>query len=84
MKTISRLIKVDRREIIYLRYTIESYDGMAVVRTADPGAGILELLIVPGCEEFISELLKSFVEGEGMHIELSVDMSHEKTPREVS
>ena len=83
METFKRFIKVDRREISYLRYTIESYDGMAVVRTADPDAGILELLIAPGCERFIDELLKNFVEGERMNITLSIDMSHEKISNEV-
>ena len=30
MQTIKRLFRVDRRDINYLRTTIESYDGMAV------------------------------------------------------
>ncbi|MFZ7112662.1 MAG: DUF4911 domain-containing protein [Desulfatiglandales bacterium] len=83
METTRRFIKVDPREISYLRYTIESYDGMAVVRTADPDAGILELMIAPGCEEFVDHLLKSFVEGERMNIDLFIDLSHQKASEEV-
>ncbi len=57
METIKQHIRVDRREIVYLRYTIESYDGMAVVRTVDPHRGVLELQIAPGCERIIGALL---------------------------
>ena len=57
METIKRNIRVDRREIAYLRYTIESYDGMAVVSTIDPHEALLEIRIAPGCEGTIEELL---------------------------
>ena len=42
---------------MYLRATIESYDGMAVVRTIDPGEGVIELLIAPGCQDLVEELI---------------------------
>jgi hypothetical protein len=58
VKTIRHQYKVDRRDIMYLRATIESYDGMAVVRTVDPGEAIIELLIAPGCESRIEELVE--------------------------
>jgi hypothetical protein len=58
VKTIRHQYKVDRRDIMYLRATIESYDGMAVVRTVDPGAAIIELLIAPGCESRIEALVE--------------------------
>ena len=57
MLTVRRPYKVDRRDIMYLRATIESYDGMAVVRTSDPAEAVIELLIAPGCEDLIEELL---------------------------
>jgi len=57
METIKRHIRVDRREIVYLRYTIESYDGMAVVRTIDPREAVLEIQGAPGCEGIIDALL---------------------------
>jgi hypothetical protein len=58
VETIRRQYKVDRRDIMYLRATIESYDGMAVVRTVDPRAAVIELLIAPGCESRIAELVE--------------------------
>jgi len=67
MQTIKRLYRVDRRDINYLRTTIESYDGMAVVSTLDPGKAYLEIRISPGCEQLISEVLDSLRE-EGLEI----------------
>ena len=68
METIKRRFRVDRREIIYLRYTIESYDGMAVVKTIEPHGAVLELQIAPGCEGFIDMLLCDLRENEKLRI----------------
>ena len=68
METIKTVFQVDRREINYLRTTLESYDGMAVVRTLDPHEALIEIMISPGCETMISELLDSLVETEGLNI----------------
>ena len=69
METTKCIFKVDREDIHYLRTTIESYDGMAVVRTVDPGEGTIELLIAPGCEDLISRLLAALREKEGIRLE---------------
>jgi hypothetical protein len=68
MKTRRHLFRVDRREINYLRITLESYDGMAIVRTLDPHTAIIEVLVSPGCEALFSELLTALREGESMDI----------------
>jgi len=67
MHTIKRVFRVNRRDISYLRWTIESYDGMAVVRTLDPHAAFIEIMISPGCEDLVLELLDSLRE-EGIMI----------------
>ena len=59
---------MDRREINYLRVTMESYDGMAVVRTLDPHVAHIEVQVSPGCESLFSELLRALVEEESMDI----------------
>jgi hypothetical protein len=69
METTKRIFKVDREDIHYLRTTIESYDGMAVVRTVDQGEATIELLIAPGCEDLISRLLAVLREKEGIRLE---------------
>lgn len=68
METISWILHVKRSEINYLRVTIESYDGMALVRTVDPYTAQIELLIAPGCEELVSDLLKNLREDEKIRI----------------
>ena len=66
METIRRILRVDRREINYLRVTIESYDGMGVVKTIDPHAALIEVRVSPGCEQLFSELACSLVQNEGI------------------
>ena len=69
METTKRRFRVNREDIHYLRTTIEAYDGMAVVRTVDPGEATIELLIAPGCEDLISKLLAALREKEGIPLE---------------
>ena len=68
METIKRIFKVDRREINYLRVTIESYDGMGVVKTIDPHEAIIEVRVSPGCEKLFYELTRSLEKNEGISI----------------
>lgn len=68
METIKRIFWVDRKDINYLRSTIESYDGMAVVSTIDPYEATIEIGISPGCENTVMELLESLREGEGLRL----------------
>ena len=73
METTKWLFKVERQEIHYLRTTIESYDGMAVVRTVDPGEAMgeamVELLVAPGCEDLMSKLLAALRGGEDIRLD---------------
>jgi hypothetical protein len=66
METIRRILRVDRREINYLRVTIESYDGMGVVKTIDPHAALIEVRVSPGCEPLFSKLVHSLEQNEGI------------------
>lgn len=50
--------RVDRREIAYLKFILEAYDGLAVVSTVDAAAGILVLRISPGCEPDVEIILR--------------------------
>ena len=57
METVKWIIEIERHQIAYLRNLIESYDGMAVVRTIDPHQAVIELMISPGCQDLIKDLL---------------------------
>ena len=67
MQTSKYIFSVERNEICYLQWTIESYDGMASVRTINPANGEIEISISPGCEEEIFSLIK-YLKGEGVGI----------------
>lgn len=69
METIKHLFHVERHEINYLRLIIESYDGMAVLKTVDPHKAIIELRVAPGCENLVFELLNSLKKLEGIKMD---------------
>ena len=71
METIKQTFFVDRKDINYLRITIESYDGIAVVRTIDPNPhrAKIEIMISPGCEDLVYNLLESLRKNEGLNID---------------
>lgn len=51
--SIKRYFSVRRRDIAYLRFIIESYEGLATLSTVDGKVGIVSLA-VPGC--FVEEM----------------------------
>jgi hypothetical protein len=68
METIKLSFQVERRDISYLRWIIESYDGMAMLKTIDPYKAIVELQISPGCKTMVLELLESLKERERIRL----------------
>ena len=69
MNSIIKRYKVERKDIAYLRYTIESYDGIAVVATEDASAAVIRLAVSPLCENIVDKLISSFVEDEFLNIQ---------------
>jgi len=69
METARRVFLVERGDICYLRYTIESYDGMAVVRTIDPATARIEIAIAPGCELIVEQLIEDLRKREGLRMD---------------
>ena len=57
MDTHSRYFRIRRKDIAYFKFIIESYEGMAVVRTKDPYEAIVELMIAPGWERDVDVVL---------------------------
>lgn len=68
MQSIRRSFVTERSKIGYIRFTIESYDGMALVTTIDPQKAIIELKISPGCEGMVLELMEALRRDEGLKI----------------
>ncbi len=67
MDTASRYFRVHRKDIAYFKFIIESYDGMAVVRTKDPHEAIVELMVAPGWEKDLDNVL------EGLGKEITIE-----------
>jgi hypothetical protein len=57
MDTQSRFFRIRRQDIAYFKFILESYEGMAVVRTKDPCEAIVELMVAPGWEKDADEAL---------------------------
>jgi hypothetical protein len=57
MDTQSRYFRLRREDIAYFKFIMESYEGMAVVRTQDPHEAIVELMVAPGWEKDLEEIL---------------------------
>jgi hypothetical protein len=62
------ILSIDRKEICWLQWVIESYGGMASVRTIDPADGEIEISIAPGCDEEILSLINYLKEEGSIHV----------------
>ena len=62
------ILSIDRKEICYLQWIIESYDGMASMRTINPANGGIEISIAPGCKEEIASLIRYLREEGSIHV----------------
>jgi len=58
LESIKKYYRVDRREISFLRFIFEAYDGLATLTTIDPDSGIVVFCISPGCEEDVRMILQ--------------------------
>jgi hypothetical protein len=47
------------REVHYLRFILEAYEGIAVLTTLDPQLGHIRLSVAPGCEPDVLLLLEA-------------------------
>lgn len=58
METIKKFIRVDRREIAFLRFVLEACEGIATMRTIDGPSGTVLFSISPGCEHEVDGVLR--------------------------
>jgi hypothetical protein len=54
---IYRYFKVAHRDMVFLKFILEAYEGMNVMSTVDNEAGIIRISIMPGCGEDMEGLL---------------------------
>ncbi|AOY59201.1 MULTISPECIES: DUF4911 domain-containing protein [Desulfococcus] len=58
METIKKFIRVDRREIAFLKFVLEACEGIATMRTIDGPSGTILFSISPGCEHEADRVLR--------------------------
>jgi hypothetical protein len=50
--------RVDPKRIVLVKSMLEGYEGLVVVRTADPKAGVVQLLISPDFADDMTQILE--------------------------
>ena len=79
MDTVQWYFKINRRDIAYMKFILESYEGLGVLRTIDARSGIVEVMVPPGLEKDMEMVL------EGLGDEISIDrIEYPSTNYEVS
>jgi len=58
VETTKKYYRIDRREIAFLKFILEAYDGLAVLTTVDSEKGIVVINIAPGCEADVEMILQ--------------------------
>ncbi|MBT8374495.1 MAG: DUF4911 domain-containing protein [Deltaproteobacteria bacterium] len=58
IESIKKYYRVDRREISFLKFILEAYDGLAILTTVDSKKGIVVINIAPGCEADVKMILQ--------------------------
>lgn len=54
-----RFFKVDRRDLVYLKFVLEAYEGMSTLSTVDQKEGIVRLSIPSGFEKDMHLLINA-------------------------
>ncbi|MBI5485683.1 MAG: DUF4911 domain-containing protein [Deltaproteobacteria bacterium] len=63
---ICRYFKVAHRDMVYLKFILEAYEGMNVMSTVDNKAGIIRIAIMPGFVQDMDALLAELGKQVGM------------------
>ena len=66
MDTITYRAVIDKTQIGFLNSIIDSYEGIAVVRTMDAPAGIVELWIAPSFENVVNRVISDIAKEIGL------------------
>ena len=57
LKTIDKYYRVDKREICFMKYTFDAYEGIAILTTIDPEAGYVKLIVPQGFEKEVDLII---------------------------
>ena len=57
LNCIKKYYRVDRKEISFLRFIFEAYDGIALLSTVDANAGVVVFYIPPGYQRDVESVM---------------------------
>jgi hypothetical protein len=60
------IYKLNPHEIYYLKFILESYEGVATLSTLDSHAGVVKLTVPPGCQAAVQDIMEAV----GLEIEV--------------
>ncbi len=58
LQTVRKKFRVDTSQISFLKFILEAYEGMAQLTTLDPGLGLVEIYVAPGCMKDFEKIVK--------------------------
>ena len=58
MESARKIFIVDPKNIAYLRFILEAYDGLAVLTTLNAQDGMIELAIPPACVDDVNVVIQ--------------------------
>jgi len=58
LEIIKKYYRVARKDISFLKFIFEAYDGIAVITTVDRPKGIIMFRIPPGCENDVETVMQ--------------------------
>lgn len=58
-KVVTRNLKLDRRDIAYVKYILEGYEGLATVTTIDRSEAVIRLFIMPDFAPDVDGILEA-------------------------
>jgi len=62
------IIQLPRDKIAFFQWIIEAYDGLAQFRTIDPYKAVVRLMVPPGNELDLEDLISHLIEEMGLEI----------------
>ena len=71
-------LRVNRRDIAFLKFIFESYEGVASVTTLDAGQGRVVICVAPGCESEVAAILDDLAR------EIYFESEGEERPRTIT
>jgi len=57
LQTRKQYLRIHRNHICFVRFILEAYEGIALMRTIDAKKGIVEIMTAPGCNDEVDAIL---------------------------